>query len=108
MGSGVRFGLSVVPKVTASHHSGKIKIADVCNAALERKLGYVILRAQDMLPQMLWNAIRSCDLVVADSPWDLDVGGVDREPSGHCADHRGNRSAGSPCQSMGLWSSAQV
>ena len=27
-----------------------------------------------MLPQRLWNAIRSCDLVVADSPWDSDVG----------------------------------
>ena len=73
VGSGVRFGLSVVPKVKASDASGKIKIADVCTADLERKLGYVIHRPQ-LLPQRLWNAIRSCDLVVADSPWDLDVG----------------------------------
>ena len=73
VGSGVRFGLSVVPKVTASHPSGKIKIADVCKAALELKDRHVILRPI-MLPQRLWNAIRSCDLVVADSPWDVDVG----------------------------------
>ena len=73
VGSGVRFGLSVVPKVTACRPSGKIKIADVCKAALERKDRYVILRPP-MLPQRLWNAIRSCDLVVADSPWDVDVG----------------------------------
>ena len=76
-GSGVRFGLSVVPKVTASHPSGKIKIADVCNAALEPKDRYVILRAAlNGMPQRLWNVIRSCDLVVADSPWDVDVGAL--------------------------------
>ena len=75
VGSGVRFGLSVVPKVTASHPSGKIKIADVCKAALELKDRHVILRPI-MLPQRLWNAIRSCDLVVADSPWDMDVGAL--------------------------------
>ena len=75
LGSGVRFGLSAVPKVRASHPSGTIQIADVCRAALERKDRYVILRPP-MLPQRLWNAIRSCDLVVADSPWDVDVGAL--------------------------------
>ena len=75
VGSGVRFGLSVVPKVTACRPSGKIKIADVCKAALERKDRYVILRPL-MLPQRLWNVIRSCDLVVADNPWDVDVGAL--------------------------------
>ena len=74
-GSGVRSGLSVVPKVTASHPSGKIKITDVCQAALEPKDRYVILRPV-VLPQRLWNAIRSCDLVVADSPWGVDVGAL--------------------------------
>ena len=75
LGSGVRFGLSVVPKARASHPSGKIKITDVCQAALEPKDRYVILRPP-MLPQRLWNAIRSCDLVVADSPWSVDVGAL--------------------------------
>ena len=75
-GSGVRSGLSVVPKVTASDPSGKIKIADVCNAALEPKDRYVILRPVVTMPQRLWNTIRSCDLVVADSPWDVDVGAL--------------------------------
>lgn len=65
--------MSDARKVEPSHASGKIKITDVCTAPLGQKDRYVILRPP-MLPQKLWNAIRSCDLVVADSPWDVDVG----------------------------------
>ena len=74
VGSGVQVGKSGIPKVTASHHSGKIKIVDVCRFPLERKDRYVIFRALELPAQRLWNFIRSCDLVVADSPWDSDVG----------------------------------
>ena len=81
VGSGVRFGLSAAPRVTA-RDSGKITIADVCKVALERTRRdfgrYAILHAQELiyLPQRLWNTIAKCDLVVADSPWDLDVGAL--------------------------------
>ena len=90
-GTGVRFGLSEVPRVVASSATGRIKVTDVCTTPLPKKVpvgtsggvgalqqdpygGYVILRPPSLsLPQRLWNAIRSCDLVVADSPWDVDI-----------------------------------
>ena len=80
VGSGVRFGLSAAPRVQA--RTGKIKIADVCKVALERSRRdfgrYAILHTQELtsLPQKLWNTIAFCDMVVADSPWDLDVGAL--------------------------------
>ena len=73
LGLGVMSGRRAVPQVTADHPSGKLKVADICDAPLPRKDRFVILRPP-MVAQNLWNAIRSCNLVVADSPWDLDVG----------------------------------
>ena len=73
-GTGVRFGLSEVPRVVSSSPNGKIKVTDVCTAPLSKKENYAILRPSSLsLPWKLWNAMRSCDMVVADSPWDLDT-----------------------------------
>lgn len=73
LGVGVRSGRRAVPQIAPDHPSGKFKVADLCSAPLPRKDRYVILRPP-VMAQSLWNAVRSCNLVVADSPWDLDVG----------------------------------